>query len=332
MMISLRYSVILPVCHGGSFLEKALASLADVTAPEGGYEVIIAGRKKDATDIFKRRALEHWTLVENNGNRSEALNTACAAANGAYWVFSDDDCVFPTDWLLNLDRSLADRPDAAVMGGSDIPTGGGADFDDALDAVLNSWMGTGGTRTDRTFKTGTYYPKLWNMAVRADAARKVALDSPDGLLIFDPALPVHEDVDLVDRIRSSKGEVVYAPSVCVEHSRDTTYGAFVRRNLAMAHMCRKHGIHRLPHLVLVATLAGIPLAGILAVFMPALQIFVGSAFGLYAAAVWLTGIKDAMRKKRIMMLFWIPALLVSMQAARAAGFLLPPRAGYGRNL
>jgi GT2 family glycosyltransferase len=332
MMPSSRYTVMLPVCHGGRFLEKALTSLADVFAPEGGYDVIIAGRKKDAADIFKRRALTHWILVESNGNRSCALNAACHAAKGAYWVFSDDDCVFPADWLLNLDRSLAEHPEAAVVGGADRPTGFGTDFDAALDAVLNSWMGTGGTRTDRAFKTGVYYPKLWNMAVRADAARKVAPDGPGGLLIFDPALPVHEDVDLVDRIRSTNGEVVYAPSVCVEHSRDTTYGAFVRRNLAMAHMCRKHGIHRLPHLALVATLAGIPFTGILSLFMPALQIFAGSAFGLYTGAVLLTGIKGAMKKKRKTLSFWIPALLVSMQAARAAGFLLPPRTGYGRNV
>ncbi len=36
-----KFSVILPVCHGRSFLEKALRSLGHVIRPEGVFDVLM---------------------------------------------------------------------------------------------------------------------------------------------------------------------------------------------------------------------------------------------------------------------------------------------------
>lgn len=316
-----KFSVILPVCHGGSFLEKSLRSLSHVMRPEGDFEVLIAGNHDAMVRLSGQVTLSNFRMVESGGNRSEALNAACDVARGQYWVFSDDDCVFPSDWLLKIEQALTDFPDASVLGGSDILAMDAGDFDLALDVVLNSWIGTGGTRANRFFKAGRYYPKLWNMIVSAEAAKRVMTNKG---CIFDPSLPVHEDVDLIDRIEAQKGKVVYAPSVRVEHSRDTTFNAFFARNVAMAAVCRKAGIHRMSHLAMVIFFAGVVLLGIASFFSPQIsRVFLWVA-GVYTLSTVLTGIHGASKKKKFAILGIVPVLLFSLHLARVLGYVFAP--------
>jgi hypothetical protein len=316
-----KFSVIIPVCHGGEFLDRTLASLACVEAPQGGFEVIIAGAKQTINDVVGESDMIGWQFLECCGNRSQSLNTACAVAQGKFWVFSDDDCVFPSGWLMNIERALTDFPDASVLGGSDVLVAEADDFDLALDVVLNSWVGTGGTRANRFFKAGRYYPKLWNMIVSADVAKRVAIDIG---CIFDPSLPVHEDVDLIDRIEAQNVKVVYAPSVRVEHSRDTNFKAFFTRNMGMAAVCRQADIHRVSHLAMAIFFAGVALLGIASFFSPQITLVFLWVAGVYAMAAVLTGIHGAWEKKKFALLGIIPVLLFSLHLARVLGYVFAP--------
>jgi glycosyltransferase involved in cell wall biosynthesis len=171
-----KFSVILPVCHGGRFLTQALSSLACASSPQGGFEVLVAGTKQtiNRLPVFHSDQAELRT-VKSEENRSAALNAACEAARGSVWVFADDDCVFPGDWLLNVEQSLIAHPDAAVLGGVDILASGASTFDWALDEVPHSFWGRGGACQDRCIRVGRYYPRLWNMNVLAKTAMQVAL-------------------------------------------------------------------------------------------------------------------------------------------------------------
>lgn len=333
MMSSPKYSVILPVYHGGEFLARAVESLTNINSPPGGFEVIVAGKKEMMNFIpdfdFAGRG---WHTIYRSGNRSEILNAACISAKGEVWVFMDDDCFCPSDWLINIEKSLLENPHAFVLGGSDCLATGASGFDLSLDVVLNSWMGTGGTRSNRRMKLGDYYPKLWNMTIRAAAAKAVALDGLGGMLIFDPAALVHEDVELVERIRKSGGKVAYAPYVRVQHSRDTTYASFVRRNMAMASICRQKSIHRAPHLALIAGIAGFPLISAASVVLPHFKTIFVFPYVLYILVALITGIKGAVQKKRVILVMLVPALIISMHFARAAGYVLSPNLQYGEAL
>jgi GT2 family glycosyltransferase len=317
-----KYSVILPVCHGGEFLKQALVSLNNVSSPTGGHEVLVVGDKKAINKISVYGCDQaKLRIVESQGKRSEILNAACAAARGSVWVFADDDCVFPSDWLINVEKSLNENPEALVIGGTDSLAAGASGFDLALDVVLNSFLGTGGTRTDQRMKCGEYYPKLWNMIVIAAAAKKVTLDILCAKLIYDPTLFVHEDVDLVKRIKKQGGKVVFAPYVRVEHSRDTTYTEFVKRNKLMARISGQKGIHRAAHLALAAAFGGIPLSIIASVMFPMLKILFVLIYGFYILAAFATGVKGAVEKRRMILVMLVPALIVSMHFARAAGYV-----------
>jgi GT2 family glycosyltransferase len=320
----IKYSVILPVCHGGKFLTQALVTLANVTFPPGGFEVIIAGEKQAVSGLSDFNSDQaQLRIVENEGNRSEILNAACIAARGSVWVFADDDCAFPDDWLLTIEDALIAHPDAVVLGGVDILAPGAGVFDLALDEVLNSFAGTGGVRRGSRIRAGRYYPKLWNMIVLADAAKQVVLDAAHQRLIFDPSLCVHEDVDLSQRITASGGKVVYAPDVRVWHCRDTNFASFFKRNMLMAQICRRLVIHRGAHLTLVALVMGLPAMGIASLAVPTLMtVFVFMA-AIYGIAVSVAGVKGAVKKKRVVLTGLIPALIAALHVARVAGYLLP---------
>jgi len=319
-----KFSVILSVCHGGKFLAHALATLADVSPPQDGFEVLIAGNKAEMNDpaVFTFNRIQ-WRTVDCEGNRSAILNAACAAARGNIWIFADDDCVFPDDWLLNIEHALIAHPDAAVLGGVDFLAQEVNVFDLALDEVLNNFAGTGGMRRGSGVRAGRYYPKLWNMTVLAAAAKKATLHGLDQCLIFDPSLCVHEDVDLIQRIADCGGKVAYAPEVMVGHYRDTNFVSFFKRNMCMAQVCKRLGIHRGAHLALVALMIGLPIMGVASLVVEALKGFFLSAFGVYTAVVILTGSKGAVKKKRAVLAGLIPMLIVALHVARAVGYMLP---------
>lgn len=321
-----KFSVILPICHGGRFLTQALTSLACVSSPQGGFEVLVAGKKQAISDlsVFDSDQAE-LRMVVREGTRSAMLNAACAAARGRVWVFADDDCVFPTDWLLNVEQSLIAHPDAAVLGGADILAPGAGVFDLALDKVLNSFLGTGGARQNDFIRVGRYYPKLWNMTVLAEAAKQAALDAPHQDLIFDPSLDVHEDVDLTRRISARGSKVIYAPDVRVGHCRDTNFTSFFKRNICMAQICRRLGIHQTAHWVLVALVMGIPLLGVVSLTISIIAPVFFSVLCVYVAIVFLTGIKGMVFQKRMALLLIVPVLLIALHAARAVGYLFPLR-------
>lgn len=312
------YSVIIPVCHGGTFLHKALATLDKVRRPAEDFEVLVVGNSGEldaAESMFGNQ--QRLRFIRHRGNRSSALNAACAASKGDIWIFTDDDCVFPTDWLLRIEESLARHPHATVIGGSDRLPDGSDLFDLALDHALNSVAATGGIRKNVNLGAGHYYPKLWNMIVKSQNAQLVAL--PEG--IFDTDLDVHEDVELVDRIRKNGGRVRYEPRIVVGHYRDTDFRSFVLRNAHMARVCRKKNIHSRAHLVLSAFLVTLLATGATAAFMRPSALAFGLLSGSYAGVLAATGLGAALRSGRPVLTFMVPGLILALHAARATGFL-----------
>lgn len=312
-----KYSVILPVCHAGKFLYAALESLAQTSSPQAGFEILVVGDSPDM-DIARSKIMpaNRSVFIRHGGSRAAALNAACAVAQGEIWVFADDDCVFPKDWLLRIERALKDHPEAAVVGGRDQLPKVAALFDTSLDHALNSFAGTGGIRNDFSIRAGNYYPKLWNMIIRAEAAIRV---SP-GHDIFNTNLCVHEDVELVDRIIKNGGQVLYEPEIVVGHYRDTNFPSFFCRNLHMAQVCRAKGIHRRAHLAAVCFFVAIFLTAAAAPVLSASAWTFGVLSGSYATLLGLTGLTAAWRSHRPVLALTVPALIISLHVARAIGF------------
>jgi GT2 family glycosyltransferase len=331
MSSEIKFSLILPVCHGGPFLLKALESLRGIEFPPEHFEVLVVG---DDDDKVSRNMVETGPYAEElnisyisskNSNRSAKLNAACSLSRGQILVFSDDDCIFLPDWLQTLTRALERHPDIGVIGGQDEPVHNGSPFGLALDCVLNSFFGTGGLR-GKGPSMGKYYPKLWNMAIPREVAFDIALKNEGGSIqIFNESLIVHEDVDLGNRVERSGRRIVFSPEVRVRHCRDTTFLRFVRRNVNMASTSRALGIHRLTHLSLAVFALSAPALAMASVFVHSLRTVVLILFGMYTVILIACALRCFRRTGNPNMLALVPGLMVSLHLARGLGYLLPLR-------
>ena len=319
-----RYSIIIPVCHGGLFLHRAVTTLGQITPPADAFEILIVG---DTETLKKQAAIsgiqENIHFITHFGNRPSALNEACIASKGDVWIFADDDCVFPEDWLLRIEDALERNPEASVIGGSDVLPEDTDLFALSLDQALNAVAATGGIRHNADLAAGQYYPKLWNMVVKADAARLASRRDK----IFDTNLNVHEDVELVERIRQNGGKIIYVPDIIVGHYRDTDFRSFILRNAHMAHVCRQKGIHTRAHMALTIFFTTLLALAAASSFATPTAILFGILFGGYSSVLAASGVGAAWRRSRPALMFTVPALIFALHVARATGYTFSPPHG-----
>lgn len=330
MAPEIEISVILPVCHGGGSLRRALESLRSVDFPPDRLEVIVAG---SASDEEARRTVDGEAagvpyrllyLPCDSAVRSYLLNRACSSARGTFLVFTDDDCEFFQGWLRDVVKEFRHRPEVGIVGGTDIAPGNLSAFNRALDFVLGSFLGTGGIRRGDGAAVGQFYPRLWNMAMPRTIGLSLAKGRRDDrLIVFDETLPAHEDVDLGRRVMASGMRVLYAPNVRVRHHRETNLLSFIRRNFSMARVSRSLGIHKLPHLALSAGVLGFFVVSAGALFIEILRLLLLVSAGLYVAVILTVSLKSAIRTSDTGIIVLAPVLLVALHFSRGTGYLFP---------
>jgi GT2 family glycosyltransferase len=332
MNSEIKFSVILPICHGGNFLKNALKSLGKLEFPRERFEVLFAGPDNDE-DL--RHAVEAESARTNvtmkyigavQSNRSAQLNAAISQARGQILVFADDDCTFLPDWLHRMDNVLERETNIGVIGGLDRTGANEPPFNMALDYVLNSFLGTGGLRRRQGPRVGKYYPKLWNMAISREVALGVAIKSREGLShVFDETLEVHEDVELIDRIEKTGKRIIYAPDLIVMHSRDTSLPSFTGRSFNMARTSRSVGVHRLPHIALAAFAISMIALTIASIVSEPLRVVFAGASALYITLLLTSAVIGFVRTRQVAVVKHVPLLLIALHFSRGLGYLFPWR-------
>ena len=328
MKKKLPFSIIIPVFHGGRYLKKALESLGGLDFDKHSFEILVSG---DRNDTLNRMVVEevarknnlHITYIQTDRiNRSSRLNEACSQARGDIFVFGDDDCIFPKNWLNQYHSFFSLNPQAGIVGGVDEMPQTDFAFNKALDYVLTSFLGTGGQRKGSGFRTGKYYPRLWNMAIHKEVFFATPFDSMNGKLnVFREDLEVHEDVDLAARIEKSGKKIFFSPDIKVTHERNTNSAAFIIRNYQMAATAGTLGIHTFPHLILSLFSIWISFCCLFALFSD-----IGFLPWMWPAAgygaVLFAGFLDCLIKTRQMMPSILTLLLLFvLHYAKGLGFL-----------
>ena len=325
-----KISIILPVCHGGRFLNAALVSLRALAFQRDHFEVIVAGEGDDHESrvmVESESAVVDYDLgyiAAGSPKRSVKLNAACSQAKGRILAFADDDCIFNPDWLDRITIVLDEAEGTGAVGGRDVLEMSESPFDLALDLVLNSFLGAGGMRRGTAPALGKYYPRLWNMAVPRRVAESVSMEGSGGRsLLFNEELAVHEDVELMDRIDRAGWRLVFAPDLVIRHRRDTSFNSFVKRNFNMARACRSLKIHRTPHIFLSVLFSCGVLFGAGSIFIPQLRVLFTFLLGLCGMPLASAGVIGLFRTGNVFVMFLAPALLCSLYAARAVGYFFP---------
>jgi mycofactocin glycosyltransferase len=236
-------TIVVPARDRLALLERCLAAL------HGGYPVIVVDvGSRDPAAIAALAAAHGAKLVRLpvNGGPSAARNTGLDHVDSELVAFVDSDCVPSPGWVDRLAGHFADPMVAAVA--PRITAIAGDNLACRYARVAGS-LDMGARPARVVPQTRVSYVPTAALVARCSALRAVARQSG----VFDPRMPVGEDVDLVWRLHGAGWRVRYDPAVQVPHHEPDTWSGVLARRLhygtSVAPLAVRHPGH-LPPLVL----------------------------------------------------------------------------------
>lgn len=232
-------TIVIPVRDRAAFLDRCLAAL------DGPYPVIVVDDGSRVPAAVAAMATAHGARLLRrpaNGGPSAARNTGLDHATTELVAFVDSDCVPSPGWIDRLAGHFADPMVAAVAprvmalagrtvadcrrqehrGGRSAPEPAIARYTRAAGSLD---MGSQPARVAPNTRV-SYVPTAALIA-RRTALQAVARQTG----VFDPAMPVGEDVDLVWRLHTGGWRIRYDPAVHVSHQEPATWPALLARRL-----------------------------------------------------------------------------------------------------
>lgn len=230
-----RFTIIVPVAHSPEDVDRCVTSMQKLDYPPDRFRVVLAecgiapGLSHHLENLppFDPLELHAFALPPAEGKPmgphmneyrvNEARNRAIERFPAEFFAFTEDDCVVPADWLRKIDGALNDG--TGMLGGPDVLPENMSRFNQVVDAVLNSFLGTAGMRGGGKVPPEQYYPHKENMVV------------PSGILDRVGTFPEENffggEMEMADRIRRAGYGVDYMEDNPVVHRRVTTLKNFL---------------------------------------------------------------------------------------------------------
>ncbi len=221
-----EFSLISPTFKRSDEVREFIESAAQLAGPKSRFEVILAdGTPDDSLRSEIQAAAEAAglgvTVLYRAGLPvSDARNSAAAAARAPWLLFLDSDCLLPQGYLDAVTLGLA-RDAWDAFGGPDAAPPDFSPLQKAISFAMTSILTTGGIRGGSSSPTATYYPRGFNMGIRAEAFWAVGG--------YDIDFKCGEDVELSIRVREAGFRVGLIPEAVVWHKRRATLGQFYRQ-------------------------------------------------------------------------------------------------------
>jgi len=254
-------TVVIPVLDRPVLLDRCLSALG------GRHPVLVVDDgSADAAAVAEVARRHGAELVRRpvNGGPAAARNTGLEHTSSELVAFLDSDCLPDPDWIDRLAGHFADPLVAAVAPrivalardtgpGRYARANGGLDLGDRPARVVP------GARV-------SYVPTAALLA-----RRSALLEAARGETVFDPTMPVGEDVDLIWRLHERGWRIRYEPAVRIGHHEPPTWGGLLLRRFrygtSAAPLAVRHpvaisplALHPWPALTVAALLARRPLA------------------------------------------------------------------------
>ena len=242
----MKYSIIVPVYNRPDEVDELLTSLT--TQSLNDFEVIIVedGSQITCQDVCKRytdRPNLRYFLKENSGP-GNSRNYGAERAEGEYLIILDSDVVLPDGYMKAIDDELQANP-ADAFGGPDCAHPSFTDTQKAISYSMTSFFTTGGIRGGKK-KLDKFYPRSFNMGIRADVYRRLGGFSK---------MRFGEDIDFSIRIFKAGCKCRLFPEAWVWHKRRTDFRKFFRQvynsGIARINLYKKYpeslkAVHLLP--------------------------------------------------------------------------------------
>lgn len=255
-----RPSVVLATCDRPVQLRRALNSLAKVRQ-RTAFELVVVDNRPDAPGTAEVvRAFPDVVYVpEARRGLSYARNAGFIRARGDIIVCTDDDVVFPEDWLDTL-LAPFQRNDIDIVCGNVLPLSLEAESQVRFESYGGLGKGYAAFEADQDwfYKSWLHAVETWNLGATANAAFRTSLLRDPDVGLFEEALGpgvpagVGEDTYFFYKALLSGYKLRYEPNAIVWHEHRRTH-AELRRQLFdysrghvayHLHTLRQHGDFR----------------------------------------------------------------------------------------
>jgi GT2 family glycosyltransferase len=211
----MTFSVIVPTYNRINLLKNTLASLYKQDFSD--FEIIVVNDgSTDSTHEYLSSAAEEGKVAylhHPNQGLAATRSAGLKIARGKFIAFTDDDCVLPPNWLSQYHAKF-ESENAVCVGGNCI-TGNPENPCAEANDVMQSYFKEKGNDLGIPFFTGN------NVAYAHSVLLEVG--GPDKKFRMGA-----EDRDLLERVSSTGGKIVYAPNITVTHFNDSDFSRFVR--------------------------------------------------------------------------------------------------------
>jgi glycosyltransferase involved in cell wall biosynthesis len=219
------FSVIIPTFNRSDEIAELLQSLTEQSIERNKFEVIIVDDgSTDNTESVVNKYLDIDDfnlrfLKQDHKGPGEARNLGMENALGNYFLFIDSDCIADKEWLNSYEKEIKEITPAG-FGGPDKVLPNFSPIQKAIDYSMTSFITTGGLRGHSKKKISKYYPRSFNMGVRADVYKKIG-----GM----NKLRHGQDIEFTHRIISTGEPVIKVLEAVVYHKRRISIKKFFKQ-------------------------------------------------------------------------------------------------------
>lgn len=254
----MKYSIIIAVYNRLDEVKELLASAELMPFDRNAFEILFVD--DGSTDGFKeyietynsKTGLITRAIFQQNQGPGKARNFGMENATSDYFIFVDSDCMFPSQWLQEIDSYLTQNP-LDAFGGPDAAHDSFSPLVKAINYSMTSFLGTGGTRGSKK-SVGKFYPRSFNMGISKEVYQKIG-----GM----NQLRHGQDMDFSARIYKEGFKVGLIPDAFVYHKRRTSLVKFFKQifnwgvariNLGTTHKELLKPVHFLPSIIVLTYL------------------------------------------------------------------------------
>ena len=219
--MQLSYSFIIPVYNRPIEIEELLESFLKLSGAFS-YEIVIV---EDGSTITSQSVIDKYkTLLDiayyfkPNSGPGDSRNFGMQKAKGNYFIILDSDCLLPSNYLIEVDRSLKQNY-VDCFGGPDKAHKSFSNLQKAIDFSMTSVITTGGIRGNKT-SLDKFQPRSFNMGLS-----KKAFEATKGFGNIHPG----EDPDLSIRLWDLDFNTVLIPKAYVYHKRRISWSKFYQQ-------------------------------------------------------------------------------------------------------
>jgi hypothetical protein len=207
-------SVVIPLFGDGHGFETAVRGLHR-TVPYGlACEIVLAGGNQPAwREVVQPAQATGFNFVQVKAGPDHGVRCTegARAATGDFLVILAEDALLLPQWLFFALRTFRDHPDAAVVGGKIVDTGGYVESLVDGEAVL---AGNPDLRTDGDDPAHSFVRRVDACATTLLITRRDAFEDVGG---FTGSTPAEAGVDYCRRVRARGGSVYFQPKAAAIH-------------------------------------------------------------------------------------------------------------------